>query len=194
MSETWKAVVGFEEIYEVSDHGSVRRIAPWCDGRKTVPGIRTLKPKKSGYVRVTLFRERVKKEFPVHLLVLAAFVGPPPSSVHQGNHKNGKRSDNRLENLEYLTPSQNQLHACRVLHRPSRPGSKHHNAKLTEAQVLEIRKRPRFWGCCVGLAEEFGVSSATINDILHFRGWKHITPSPSSPAQSGAPVLRHPSR
>ncbi len=172
--ETWKEVVGFEGFYEVSDHGSVRRIAPWCDGRKTVPGMLSLTPKKSGYVRVILHREKVKKEFAVHFLVISAFVGPRPSLVHQVNHKNGNRSDNRHENLEYVTPSENQLHACRVLHRPSRPGSKHHNAKLTEEDVLLIRSMHASGTMQKTLCGLFGVSPPTLSMICNRLIWTHI--------------------
>jgi hypothetical protein len=172
--ETWRAVVGFEGFYEVSDHGNVRRIAPWCDGRKTKPGRISVRPKQSGYVRVILHREKVHKEFAVHRLVAAAFIGHLPSLRHQVNHKNGKRADNRVVNLEYLLPSENQLHACRVLHRPSRPGSKHHNAKLSENDVLEIRSRYTEGALQKKLAIEFGVSRATICQICSRQIWTHV--------------------
>lgn len=121
-----------------------------------------------------LYRERVKKEFAIHRLVLAAFVGPLPSTKHQVNHKNGNRSDNRIENLEYATPSENQAHAWRTLNRVSRPGSKHHNAKLTEAVVIEIRLRYEAGEKQKDIAAEFGVSRPTISEVCTRKLWSHI--------------------
>lgn len=175
MAETWKAVVGFEGIYEVSDHGRVRRIAPWSDGRKTKPSSELVgKISHNGYRRVSLRRDGKQREFAVHRLVAAAFIGPLPSPIHQVNHKNGRPKDNRYENLEYLTPSQNQLHACRVLHRPSRPGSKHHNAKLTESDVMQIRTLYAQGVLQKHLAEKFGVGCSVICQVCSRQLWSHI--------------------
>lgn len=80
-----------------------------------------LKPDKlrNGYFRVTLnlgSRKSAKTEL-VHRLIARTFLGEAPTSSHQVNHKNGDKSDNRVENLEWVTPSENQLHAVRVLGR-----------------------------------------------------------------------------
>ena len=172
--ETWRAVVGFESYYEVSNHGRVRRIAPWCDGRKTKPSSSlTGVVKKSGYRRVLLHRERVPFEFAVHRLVAAAFIGPLPAG-YQVNHKNGTRSDNRADNLEYLTPSQNQLHAYRILKRDHFKGSGSPGAKLTEANVVEMRKlRDAGWKV-KDIASHFSVSASTACWIIKRKTWTHV--------------------
>jgi hypothetical protein len=173
--ERWLSVIGYEGVYEVSNWGKVRRIAPWFDGRKTQPKEDIVgKITKSGYRRVSLQYNGKPKEFAVHRLVAAAFIGPLPSSVHQVNHKNGERSDNRLENLEYLTPSENQLHACRVLHRPSRPGSKHPLAKLKEIDVIEMRALHSDGWTGKDIAAKFGVSAGSVCWILKRKTWSHI--------------------
>ncbi len=176
--EIWKPVVHFEGYYEVSDRGRVRRIAPWCDGRKTKPAD-TLKcnVKQSGYVRVSLHREGVISEFAVHRLVMAAFVGPLPPG-HDVNHKNGEKADNRVENLEYLTKSENQLHSYRVLGTASRPGSKHHNAKLTEDGVVQARILRSNGYMVKDLAIRFGVSQPTMSAALNGTAWRHVSHSP----------------
>jgi hypothetical protein len=176
MQENWRPIVGYEGLYDISDIGRVNRVGGWTDGRKiAIRGIRSLKITKSGYARVTLCRDKTKKEFPVSLLVLAAFVGPKPSPVHQGNHKNGKRADNRLENLEYCTPSENQRHAYKELGRKSsQQGSKSWNAKITEADVPEIRRLRSTGMLLKDIATKFGISVPTICWICKEKAWTHI--------------------
>jgi len=170
--ETWMPVVGYEGIYEVSDCGNVRRIAPWCDGR-AIPIRGLLHPEKQKYARVTLFHNRKRKRISVHHLVLAAFVGPRPIGK-EVNHKNGIKQDNRIENLEYCTHSENELHVFRVLGGKTRPGSKHHNTHLTESQVLEMRSLRNSGISAIELAERFNLSKWSVFDIISRRTWKHI--------------------
>jgi len=172
--ENWKPVVGYEGIYEVSDHGQIKRIAGWTDGRAIkIKGIRKLKKSQNGYLRITLHRDMLKKEFAVHRLVMAAFVGPLPFG-HEVNHKNGEKQDNRLENLEYITHSGNKLHSYRVLGANHYKGSDAPNAKLDEADVLAIRAlRKRGWKLD-RLANEFAIGKSTVCKICRFERWVHI--------------------
>jgi len=173
--ETWKPVVGYEGVYEISDLGQVKRISGWSDGRKTKP-IGILKTgRKKRYATAVLHNKKLgkQKQYPVHRLVLAAFVGPLPYG-HEVNHKNGIKRDNRLENLEYVTHSENQLHSYRVLNTPTRPGSKHHNAKITEDEALAIRALHRRGWSGKKLAQEFGIGPSTVCWIVKRKAWKHV--------------------
>ncbi|MGH7593440.1 MAG: NUMOD4 domain-containing protein [Gemmatimonadales bacterium] len=173
--EEWRAVVGYEGLYEVSDKGNVRRIAPWCDGRRTKPAAKlTGKTTETGYRRISIRKEGAIREFAIHRLVAAAFIGSLPSSVHQVNHKNGKKTDNCVSNLEYLTPSANQLHSFRVLGAPSRPGSKHHNAKVTEKDVLVMRSLWKQGTLQKDLCVRFGLTRGTVSEIVRRKLWTHI--------------------
>mgnify|MGYP001585956411 CR=1 FL=1 len=92
----------------------------------------------------------------------------------QVNHKNGNRSDNRVENLEIVTAAENNLHAYRTLNRSRPSGSKHPAAKLTENDVLDIR-----WLYGMGvrqfvLAKEYELDRTTIRDLVHRHHWNHI--------------------
>lgn len=109
---TWKPVPGFEGIYSVSACGLVRRDAP---GRSTWVGrLLGTRPTSNGYHVVALWKSRATIQLGIHRIVLLAFVGQcPPGLVV--NHKDGNKSNNRLENLEYVTESENNLHTCRVL-------------------------------------------------------------------------------
>lgn len=178
-NERYLPIPGFES-YMVSDLGNVKRIAPWSDGRKRKIGI--LSPSRkygkrttNNYLRYTLRDNAGKPTWhQAHRLVLLVFVGPPPDSWSQSNHKNGDKEDNRLENLEWCSPSQNQLHKYRVLNAPTRPGSKHHNAKVTEDDVFAIRALRKKGWTLPQLAKEFGLSRPTICWIAKRKSWKHI--------------------
>ena len=117
MTERWKPVVGFEELYEVSDQGRVRSVdRPVTDtlGRKGVrPGLE-LKPWaiRSGHLQVGLYRKGQVSMRLVHRLVLEAFRGTCPPG-HQAGHWDDDPSNNRLSNLRWDTPSANSLDSVR---------------------------------------------------------------------------------
>lgn len=172
--ESWKPVVGLENVYEVSSQGRLRRMT---DGKFTFAG-RILNSTKmdNGYRIVKLSNGKNRSQKLVHAVVMATFCGPRPKGMDI-NHKNGIRDDNRIENLEYATRSENHLHAYRVLGRPvvSNKGSKAGRAKLTESDVLEIRKRYAAGGVSQdSLAKEYGVSQHTISCIILRKNWTHI--------------------
>jgi len=173
-TEIWKPIVGYENIYEVSNQGNVRRINPLkSDGRKQYKGPNGPYTKKKGYPYVRLYKNDGGHDHMIHRLVMAAFVGPIPIA-HEVNHKNGIRGDSRLENLEYVTHSENQLHAYRTLLVESRPGSKHHNAKVSEDDVFAIRAlRKRGWKL-KDLKKEFRLGASTICWICLNKAWRHI--------------------
>lgn len=174
--ETWKPVIGYEGIYEVSDTGRVKRIAGWSDGRKTKPvGILRINPNKR-YARVILHNKLIgdPKYLLVHRIVMAAFVGPLPSGM-EVNHKNGKKHDNRLENLEYMTHPDNQLHAHRVLKIHHFKGSESGTAKVNESQVALMRELRRQGWMLKDLAVKFGLSISTICWICKNKAWRHVS-------------------
>jgi hypothetical protein len=100
MDEEWRPVVGYEDLYSVSNLGRVRRDAP---ARGAVVG-RILRPatRKDGRRSVALWKNCVTETRLVYSLVAEAFVGPCPEG-QEINHKNGDCSDDRSANLEYVT-------------------------------------------------------------------------------------------
>ena len=130
--EYWKPVVGWEDFYEVSNQGRVKSLP-----RKTTKG-RILKPHKNvhGYWFVVLCRNGKPKSQVIHLLVAAAFIGPRPEGYDTRHGPLGKHV-NTPENLSYGTRSENMRDCLRD--GTDQNGEKGSGAKLTQAQVLELR-------------------------------------------------------
>ena len=163
--ETWRPVVDFEEYYEVSDRGRVRSLDRTLrDGRVKIG--RVLKPNrlKDGYEQVSLCVDGRVNFMKVHRLVAMAFIQNEENKTDV-NHRNGIKHDNRLENLEWVTKSENMKHAYTFLKiPPNRPwlGKKSIRRKLTDEQIRAIRsdKRTR-----TDIAKDYGVVMQTISNI-----------------------------
>ena len=118
MEEIWKAVKGYEDLYEVSTFGRVRSLGKifYKDNHGTIckttyqPQIIAQRYHTAGYLIVNLNNYKNQKTMRVHRLVAEAFI-PNPENKPFINHKNGIKDDNRLENLEWSTPSENNQHA-----------------------------------------------------------------------------------
>jgi len=172
MAEVWKPVLDYENTYAVSDMGHIKRIAP---GSSTYAG-RIIKPvvNKRGYCQVNLHRDGKAKKMSVHALVLEAFAKPRPRG-REANHKNGNKSDNRIQNLEWVTPKENVRHAIDKLGRPSTPGESNVVSKLVKEQVIEIRRLYLTGNHTqTELSSLFGVCRSAISHIVTRRNWKHI--------------------
>ena len=103
---------------------------------------------------------------------MEAFVGPLPKGMSV-NHKNGEKSDNRTENLEYVTLRENELHAVR--NGLKARGERHFGARLTEEIVRDIRKRVlRGEATRKQIREELNMPKATITQAISGTTWRHI--------------------
>lgn len=130
-----------------------------------------------GY-REVLFSENGKtKNYLVHRLILSTF--KPVENMEQldVNHKNGDKLDNRLENLEWCTRSENILHAYATGLEKKQYGENHHAHKLTDDDVRYIRKvyikRDKQFGA-VALAQKFNVDRTTIHDVVRRKTWGEL--------------------
>jgi len=106
------------------------------------------------------------------LVVAEAFLGRRPIGL-QINHKNGIKSDNRPENLEYVTGSENTLHAMHVI-KTRAIGEKQHAAKLTESAVRTIRMMNREGKGLREIAKRFGVTEGCIWFVVKGHSWRHV--------------------
>ena len=107
--EVWKDIKGYEGYYQVSNLGEVRAIGhKWQ--RKGVHKIKLHENNGYGYLMADLHKNNKSKSIAVHRLVAQAFI-PNPENKQQVNHKNGDKTDNRVENLEWATAKENIRHA-----------------------------------------------------------------------------------
>jgi len=178
MKEEWRWIPEYEGRYEVSNLGRVRS---YYTCRNTPrPEARILKSWtiNTGYPVVGLAKPGRKSRFLVHRLVASAFI-PNPLCHPDVNHKDSNRANPRVDNLEWVTRSENQKHAVRFgnLRPPSLRGEAAPSSVLKEAQVLEIRaiyiKGSRTTGQ-KPLARRYGVDQDTIANIVYRRTWTHI--------------------
>ena len=105
--EEWQDVLGFEELYQVSSFGNVRTI-------KKGEAEMSQQENRNGYMTVHLRDKGVERRAMVHRLVAEAFI-PNPNGFRDVNHKNGDKSDNRVENLEWTSHADNMTHSFREL-------------------------------------------------------------------------------
>ena len=133
---------------------------------------RVLKPygNGAGYYQVDPCKDGVKKKKSIHRLVMLAFVG---ESDLQVNHKNGIKTDNRLENLEYCTRSENAQHAFDTGLNIGRRGEKNSNSKLTRAFAERIKYGHQGM-TQKDIAEIYGIARSLVSDIRLGKLWKHI--------------------
>lgn len=176
MKEVWKDIKGYEGQFQVSNLGRVKslcRKVSFGKNYRTIPEkIRKNQKHTSGYEAIVLAYKG--KNIYIHRLVANAFISNP-KNLKFVNHINGKKTDNRVENLEWCTPKENCAHALKIGCLKNIIGSNHHLTVLNEKQVIEIRSKyiPKKYTQKM-LGDEYGVSSFVIRDIVNKITWKHI--------------------
>lgn len=182
MKEVLKDVVGYEGLYSVSSKGYILSLI--TGNKMTGTG---KKGKDSWYLRVNLSRNNKVKTKYIHRLVAEAFI-PNPNNKPCVNHKNGIKTDNVVENLEWCTHKENTVHGWEnglmentrdnlkrnALKRNALRGEKNPLSKLTEKQVLKIRKEYGPGNSMYKLAKKYGVSKTKIRQIIIRQCWRHI--------------------
>lgn len=107
--EIWRNIIGYEGTYLISNFGNIKSLP-----RKNTKG-KVLNPSKNnrGYLRVTLSVEGKTRYDSVHRLVAETFI-PNPKKLPEVNHLDGNKLNNNVENLEWVTKGQNQIHAYKT--------------------------------------------------------------------------------
>jgi hypothetical protein len=159
--EKWLKIKGYDNGYEVSDQGNVRR------------GKRKLKPYKTrcGYVLVRLYNKAVPKEWSVHRLVYTVFKNKINPKL-EINHIDGNKENNKLINLEEVTRSENLKHSYKIGKHKPKQGTAHKRHKLKDSDIIKIRSLLGYTQRQI--ASMFNVSQPLIGNILRRETWKHI--------------------
>ena len=164
-------IPGYEKFYGATPDGRVYSFNYRRTG-KTVELAQSTHPE--GYKRVKAWHVRKSAGSAVHRMVAMAFI-PNPLSLPQVNHIDGNKGNNSVENLEWVDNAGNQKHAFRIGLHVAKKGECHGMHKLTEQQVIEIRKElsevKKYKGQLTDLGKKYGVSLHCIFDIKKGRSW-----------------------
>ena len=170
--ETWKIIPSYP-YYSASSLGKIKRNA----GTPRCPKDRILKPLNNprGYFVVGLLRPETKQRpLMIHRLVLEAFCGEAPSDKHQGNHLNGNKTDNRIENLEWVTHAENIQHAYDTGLHGRYIGENASSAKLTNEQAIDILNRIANKEYRKDIAILYGISNKTIDTLVSGKSYAYL--------------------
>jgi hypothetical protein len=176
--EIWKPVVGWEGIYEVSDHGNIRTVSRYvnCRGNGKVllkSCIRKIVLNRYGYPVVTMEGGGKKKILKsIHRAVVEAFIGAI-APLMEVNHKDGVKTNNNLANLEIVTRKQNAIHMAEVLGKCR--GEKSGQARLKNVDVLNICELLKDGLTQEEIAGRYDVDRTTISLIARGKNWSHLT-------------------
>jgi hypothetical protein len=166
----WAAIEGYEGIYAVSDTGEVMSMNY---KKSKLPGLMTFQIRR-GYASIWACKKGFKaKWLTVHALVAHHFIGPRPDGMAI-NHKDGVKTNNRVDNLEYCTHSENSKHSFTTGAQCNK-GIQHSQAKLDDEKVRKIREAATIPGYSrTDLAREYGVSESTITYVVRRQRWGHV--------------------
>ena len=129
MQEIFKDITGYEDLYQVSNIGRVkgleRKVKHSINGYKIVPEriLKSVVTGNRGYLFIVLSKLGKQKTFILHRLVALAFI-PNPLNKRTINHKNGIKTHNSINNLEWNTYSENNQHAIDTKLRPPQKRSR----------------------------------------------------------------------
>lgn len=180
--EIWKPIKGYEGYYEVSNIGNVRSLDREIKINNKIWKLKGKLLKKriesNGYLAVVLFVDSNRNSQKIHRLVADAFIDNA-NNKKEVNHINFIKDDNRVENLEWVTRSENMKHAgvngklggVKGMF----VGSKSVRSKIKEEDVIEMRRLKENGLSSTQIQKIFpNLNARHIRDILNRIYWKHI--------------------
>ena len=187
MEEIWKTIDGHEGVFECSSLGRIRslerrlQIVRYEKLHTRLEPSKILKPKiDQGYFRIGLCLNGKRAFFNVHRLVARAFI-PNPENKPTVNHKNGIKTDNRVENLEWATISENTQHSFdNGLQVPRRGADNIQSVPVAQFTMEGVWVRD--WGGMGDIKRELGFPHGSISSCIHGKSksysgyiWRKIT-------------------
>lgn len=166
MEEVWVKVdwLDWDFDIEVSNFGNIKK-----SSTKT---LRKLNLTKQGYYHISLFKKGKTYAKKVHRLVAQAFI-PNPENKPCVNHRDGEKSNNNVNNLEWVTYSENSIHALKNKLSKGKKGEEHSQSKLSESQVIQILNEGKY-DTFQAISDKWGVDRKQIEKILKRTSWTHI--------------------
>lgn len=179
MTEIWKPIPGWEDLYEVSDQGRVKSLYRSfinARGHHRIYPSRLIKiagqsSKRGGYGVISLCHKGRQQTAHLHQLVASVFLGPKPKGM-EVCHNDGDPTNNCAANLRYDTRASNQ--ADRKRHGTDSIGVNHGRAKLNEMQVRLARRLKGRKGCTLAVANHWKITDTTLRHVQAGRTWSHI--------------------
>ena len=164
VDEAWKPISGWEGLYEISNCGRVKSLARMTSTGNRSVSERVLKHNvMKGYHCVTLQYDGRVKVYRVHRLVMDAFGGKQPSEEYQVNHIDGDKSNNSIDNLEWVTPKENTDHAFNSGLRPRK--DRPETIEKKKESLIRRYQRP-------GEREKVSENSKKMWKMRKERGWE----------------------
>lgn len=166
--EIWNDINGYEGLYQVSSLGTIKSLArftpnQWSEtSRFREEKTLSYQLTKDGYPTIKLSKNGNAIRYRIHRLVALCFL-ENQFGKEQVNHINGIKTDNRVENLEWATQNENQLHACKNGLKPR---------KLIESDVLKIRNDKRTGS---EIAKDYNITFQTVSEIKNKKIWAWVS-------------------
>jgi len=169
MKEVWENIDGYFGRYQCSPCGKIRSV-DWRDSRGHLRKGKILKQQKesNGYLQVRFY----DAAFLSHRIIAKAFL-PKIDGKDFVNHKNGIKTDNRLENLEWVTKSENSKHSF-LIGTQCNKGENHPANKLKLQDVITMRESNKNGVSAYQLSKLYNISYTQAKDIVKKRSWKHV--------------------
>lgn len=174
--EIWKPIEGYEGQYEVSNIGRVKSLSriAYRDFRYKKHSALYIKERikkpyvlKNGYITIALIKNNKTNITYLHRIIAEAFI-KKPIGCNIVNHKNGVKTDNRIENLEWCTSGYNNLHAIR--NRLRKPA----NACLDEKNAIRIIEMRKQKLTHIEIARILKISKCTVRGFLSGNSYKWL--------------------
>jgi hypothetical protein len=175
MQEIWKDIPNYEGMYQVSNLGNFKS----CDRIVTFNKVKALKKgrtlklreSKDGYLYTVFSVNSERKTIKPHRIVACVFI---PNSENKPcvNHINGIKNDNRVENLEWVTYSENTIHAVKIGLKKGKRNGTSHFCKLNQKQVNQIKKIYLKGNISqLELSKKFNISQTQVSRICRGVNW-----------------------
>ena len=177
--EKWKDIAGYEGLYQISNMGRVKSLERYQQNHGALqhrpetikkPTERKCKDGAQGYLALVLYKDNIGKNCYIHRLVAEAFI-PNPQNKETVNHINGDKHDNRVENLEWSTYTENNHHAIQT----GLNGTEHMRNKKGSMRVLQYDENMNLIAEYPSMREaerQTGIDCASISLGVR-KGWKY---------------------